>query len=423
MHNYRSLFTSRRFMPLCITQFLGAFNDNAFKNALIILILYQPDIVTSIDHTILVTVAAGLFILPYVLFSSIAGQLADSLEKSQLVTYIKWAELGIMSLAVIGFITANVWMLLAVLFAMGAQSTFFSPLKYSLLPDHLNKNALVPANAMFEATTFIAILTGTIAGGLLINIEYGVAIVSVMLLTLALIGIAASYFIPASGPFEPEMQRSYHIMRDTFQMVKQSAAHPHVLTLIIGISWFWFVGATYLSQFPAYTREVLNGSEAVVTTLLAMFTIGIAIGAYVSHYMLKGQASLKYVPFALIGMTIFTWDMCYVSLYLIHHPEPITLATFLTQWHTVRILFDLCVIAACGGVYIVPLNALLQIHAPRTQRARVMAANNVMNALGMVSSSIVIIALLSYPVSIPHIFFVVGVMNIVVLIGYKIDAL
>jgi acyl-[acyl-carrier-protein]-phospholipid O-acyltransferase/long-chain-fatty-acid--[acyl-carrier-protein] ligase len=411
------LLRTRRFFPLFLTQFLGAFNDNLFKNALIVLIIYSTKLSTSIDPKILVTIAAGLFILPFVLFSALAGKLSDKFEKSRLAIFIKYIEVVMVIFAYLGFYFSNIWILLVILFLFGLHSTFFSPIKYSLVPDHLKKDEVLAGNALIESATFVAILTGTILGQLLILTDNGVEIVSALLLLFAVIGVVASYFIPKSGPFVPDLKINVNIFSETKNLIKLSMEKNIIFQCIIGISWFWFVGATYFSQFAAFTKDSLNGDQTVVSILLTAFTIGIAFGSILSQKLLKGEISPKYIRFGIIGMTIFSVDL-YLASSSITPTEIIGFADFFLSFNHLRVVVDLILIAICGGIYIVPLNALLQINSAENSRSRMIAANNVMNGLFMVVSAIAISIILAFGVSIPMVFLITGILNI--FIGFYI---
>lgn len=409
--NLWHLFGVRRFAPLLATQFSGAFNDNLFKNALIMLLVFGTDWQTGIDTKILVTVAAGMFILPYVLFSATAGQLADKYEKSTLARRIKYIELSLMILATLGFMLEQPWILLAVLFGMGLQSTFFSPIKYSLVPDHVKPHEVLGGNALIEAFTFLAILTGTIAGGLLIKAEHGVMLVYLSLLALASIGLFASHFIPPSGPFVPEMKIRWNIFTETKSLLNEALKNPDIRLPVIGSSWFWFVGVSFFSQFPAFTKYVLAGDEAVTTLLLTAFSIGIAAGSMLANTLAKGKITPKYVPLAMLLLSVFTADL-FMNSYQLERTEIVGVNPFMADSRNWRILMDLVLIALCGGVFIVPLNSMIQVFTPSNERARMIAANNALNALFMVASSLLITLLLKLEMTIPEIFLLVAVMNL-----------
>jgi len=409
------LFKTQRFMPLFATQFLGAFNDNLFKNALIILVTYVIASDAGMDPQLLVTIAAGLFILPFFLFSAFAGQLADKLEKSRLIRKIKLFEVGLMVLAATGFLIGNTYLLLGVLFLMGAQSAFFGPLKYGILPDHLEEDELIGGNALIETGTFLSILIGTILGGLLIRTPIGPEIVSLLLVAVAIAGFMVSRNIPKAPSSVPDLKVNWNFIGETFSMVRQAGKREVLFLAILGISWFWFVGATFLTQFPAYAKDTLGANEQVVTLFLALFSVGIGVGSLLCNRLLRGIVTARFVPLAAVFMALFCGDLYFASIRV---GEPgaalIGLWAFIKEPTAWRILFDMMGIAVAGGVYIVPLYAILQARSPKAQRARVIAANNIMNALFMVASSIVTVALFTIGFSVPGVFMVIALISAIV---------
>lgn len=417
VYHLAHLLSTRRFAPLIITQFTGAFNDNLLKNALVVLVVFGVVLDSPIDPKILVTLAAGLFIAPYVLFSAIAGQLADKYEKACQVRRIKWAELGLMLLASLGFWLESTWLLIVVLAGMGVQSAFFSPLKYSLVPDHLKKEEILGGNALLEATTFLAILSGTIAGALLIMSENGRLMVCMVLLCGAGCGLIASYRIPQAGPYMPHLALDYNIFAESGRLLRQAFAQPALAGAILGISWFWLIGANFVSQLPAFTKEVLGGDEAVTTVLLAAFSVGIAFGSFLVHGLLKGRISTRLVPLGLFGISLFSVDL-YWTCQSLRPSELFSVHAFLQQAAHIRVMADLVMIAASGGLFVVPLNALLQTACLPDYRARTIAANNVMNALFMVLSSLSISLLLLWGATIPEIFLIFAILNGAVLLAF-----
>jgi len=406
------LFQTRRFWPLFVTQFFGAANDNLFKNALVILILYRLGAGSAINPQILVTLAAGIFILPFFLFSANAGQLADKFEKSRLIRWIKFGEICIMSAAVFGLYAGEINVLLGVLFAMGTQSAYFGPLKYSILPDHLAEDELIGGNALIEAGTFLAILLGTIAGGLLILADDGVMIVSAGILGLAVIGWGCSFFIPAAPAPMPDLKVSINIFSGIWTMVGMARSRRDVFLSILGISWFWLVGATFLAQFPAFAKNVLGGNETVVTLFLTVFSVGIGLGSLLCGRLLKGEISAKYVPFGALGMTLFILDLYGVSSALpVPGPDLVGFRDFLNDPVSWRLLVDLLGISMSGGLFIVPLYALVQSHSPKEQRSRIIAANNILNAAFMVIGALAASVMLALHLSVPEVFLVLAVLN------------
>jgi acyl-[acyl-carrier-protein]-phospholipid O-acyltransferase / long-chain-fatty-acid--[acyl-carrier-protein] ligase len=413
MHdNQFHLFRTRRFWPLFVTQFLGAANDNLFKNALVILILYQVGNSAAADPQILVTAAAGIFILPFFLFSANAGQLADKYEKSKLVSWIKFFEICIMTGAVFGLYGSDVNILLGVLFLMGVQSAYFGPLKYSILPDHLAADELIGGNALIEAGTFLAILLGTIAGGLLILQVNGVMVIASGILGLAVIGWICSLFIPVSPPATPSLKININIIAETWNIVRLARARRDVFLSILGISWFWLVGATFLSQFPAFAKGVIGGDETVVTLFLTVFSVGIGLGSLLCNKILKGEISAKFVPFGALGMTLFILDLYGASSALPGPANlPIGFQAFLSDPASWRIVADLLGISISGGLFIVPLYAIMQSRSDPDKRSRIIAGNNILNAAFMVVGALAAAIMLNLNLSVPGVFLVLAVLN------------
>ncbi len=416
--NQFQLLKSHRFLPLFLTQFLGAFNDNVYKNALVILIIFQGSQLYGIDTNVIVTLSAGIFILPFFLFSATAGQFADKYEKSMLIRRIKILEIIIMSFAIIGFYLHSILMLIVLLFLMGTQSTLFGPLKYSLLPQHLEERELTGGNGMMAMGTFLAILLGTILGGILVSIEhYGPISVGGIVILLALLGFFASLFIPTAKIADPQLTLNGNIVTQTFKMIHYAREDRSVLIAIIAISWFWLLGATYLSQVPAYSKSILGGNNEVVTLLLTMFSVGIGIGAVLCEKMSAGRIELGLVPLGAIGITLFSLDLYFASqpFVLLSLSEAQGNASqFITISGSWRVLIDLALIGLFGGFYTVPLSAMVQQRTPLHHRARVIAANNILNALFMVISALGTVGMLHAGFSIPQIFLGLGVLNVFV---------
>jgi len=409
-----SILKSRRFMPLFVTQFLGAFNDNLFKNAMLVLITYRLAEQAGMQGPTLVTIAAGVFILPFFLFSATAGQLADKYDRAMIARYVKLAEIALMVLAAIGFLTANIWILLFLLFCMGTQSAFFGPVKYAILPQHLQKDELLAGNAYVEAATFLAILAGTIAGGLLVMSAAGEWIISGGIILVAVAGYIASRLIPeAPGPV-PDLSVNPRFWSETQKMMRDTQQDVAVYRCILAISWFWLVGATYLTQFPAYAKDFLGGDETVVTLLLTLFSVGIGVGSVACEKLLKGRVQLTYVPLAAIGMAIFGVDLYFAtnSVTLPAGDDLLNAAGFAAASGGWRVMLDLFLIAACGGMFVVPLYAMVQQRAPEGMVARTIAGLNVMNSLFMVVSAVVCVILLQMAFTIPAIFLVMALCNI-----------
>ena len=413
--NLGPLFRTKRFLPIFITQFLGALNDNLFKNALTILVLFRIADQAGENGQILVTVAAGIFILPFFLFSATAGQLADKCEKAGMIRVIKFCEIGVMGLGAAGLFLGDVYFLLGILFLMGTQSSFFGPVKYSILPDHLKTEELVAGNALVETGTFLAILLGTIGGSILILRDHGPAIISSLVIALAVLGWIASLSIPQAPPPMPALRISPNIFGETWRIVKSAAARRDIFLSILGISWTWLAGATFLTQLPAFSKDVLGANEQVVTLFLTTFSIGVGIGSLWCNKLLDGEISAKYVPFGALGVTLFGIDLYFASAGLPMVTGPLIGAgEFLRHLGNWRIVVDLLGIAVATGIYTVPLYAILQSRADEARRSRIIAANNIINALFMVTGAAAASVMLWLKFSVPSVFLVLAIANCVV---------
>jgi acyl-[acyl-carrier-protein]-phospholipid O-acyltransferase/long-chain-fatty-acid--[acyl-carrier-protein] ligase len=368
------LLGTRRLLPLFIAQFLGAVNDNLFKNALIILIAYQ-DTSNAKATEILVTLAGAVFILPYFLFSATAGQIADKFEKQRLVRIVKLWEIGVMLVAAVGFALDSIYFQMAVLFGLGVQASYFGPVKYAIIPELLAEDELMNGNALIEAGTFLAILIGTIAGGLLILAPHGPAIVSMALLAMAAAGWGASLWVPRGRPASPELKFNPNILGETWRILDYAYRLRDLRLPLLGISWFWFLGIAYLSQFPNYAKETLGANNQVVTLFLTLFSIGIGAGALLCGKLKRGKVVGRLVPLGALGLAVFGLDFWLAG----RHPEAdgafAGAAQFLSRPMNWRIVADLFAIAAAGGLYCVPLYAIMQLRSESAHRARVVAAN------------------------------------------------
>ena len=415
-HNQFELLKTRRFLPLFITQFLGAFNDNVFKNALVILITYVVAEKAGLNSQIMVTIAAGIFILPFFLFSATAGQLADKHEKAFLIRIIKFVEILLMVGAVIGFYMQNVWFLMTVLFLMGTQSTFFGPIKYGILPEKIKEDELIGGNGLIEAGTFISILIGTLVGGLLILAENGILMISGMVILISILGWVSSFYIPKGQAASPQLKVDYNFLRETWVIVSHAKQNREIFLSILGISWFWLVGATFLAQFPTYAKDIIGGNEQLVTLFLSVFTIGVGIGSLLCNQLLKGEVEATFVPLAIIGVTLFTVDLYFASQYIFTNgsSELIGATAFLSHISSWRILGDLFMISVCSGIYIVPLYAIIQVRSEPNYRSRIIASNNILNALFMVVSAIGTVVMLSMSFNVNQVFLTIALLNAVV---------
>ncbi len=406
------LLASRRLLPLFVTQFLGALNDNLFKNALVILVAYQET--TSPRATeIVVTIAGAIFIVPYFLFSATAGQLADRFEKQRLVRITKLWEIGVMLFAAAGFALGNIPFQLAVLFFLGVQATFFGPVKYGILPELLAADELVAGNGLIEAGTFLAILIGTIAGGLLILAPHGTVLVSALQLAIALAGWGTSLFVPRGRAAAPELGIEPNIAKETWSILRYAYSEPALRLPLAGISWFWLVGIAYLAQFPNYAKSLLGADNEVVTLFLTLFSVGIGAGSILCARLQHGEINLRLVPLGALGLTIFGLDFYLASPAGAAAGPLIGAAAFLAQPAHWRIVVDLAAIALSGGLYCVPLYAVMQARSDPQHRARVIAANNIMNALFMVFAGVASALLLSLGLGIGSIFLAVAIGNAV----------
>ncbi|NNM52734.1 MAG: MFS transporter [Pseudomonadales bacterium] len=404
MSNQFSLLTRRRFLPFFLTQFFGAFNDNVFKQSLIILLAFQASSWTTLSVSVLTNLCAGLFILPFFLFSASAGQLADRYEKTRVIRAIKTIEVGIMGLACWGFLGHHLTLLLLALFLMGTHSTFFGPVKYAILPQVLHKDELIGGNALVETGTSLAILLGSTLGGLLIaQNSAGLERVCLTLLAVALTGLACSWQVPRVGVLDRQVHLDLNPWRESVRTLRYVAQQRTLFLAIMGISWFWFYGATFLTQIPAFTHHTLHANEHGVTLLLTLFSVGIALGSLLCERLSGHQVEIGLVPLGAIGLTVFGFDL-YLSTRHLHASGPLQGLHGLIL-HYPRVLLDLTFIGVFGGFYIVPLYALIQSRSEPEHRSRVIAANNILNALFMVASALLAVLFLSvFSLSIPELF-------------------
>lgn len=408
------LMLTRRFAPFFSTQFLGAFNDNVFKNALLLIIAYQGQNTMGVDANVLINLAAGLFILPFFLFSATAGQLADRYEKSALIQKIKLFEIGIMVCAALAFMIQNTALLILLLFLMGTQSAFFGPVKYSIIPQHLKNEELVGGNAMVEMGTFIAILLGTIAGGVLSDPGFNPLLIGSILCLVAVLGWISSRSIPRAESVTKELKINWNPLTETWRTIGLARKIESVYLSILGISWFWFLGAAYLTQLPNYTRDVLRGSGNVVTLLLAVFSIGIGMGSLFCERLSGRKVELGLVPLGSLGLSVFGIDL-FFAYQTPHQAWLMGVSDFLQAPGGLRVIIDLVCIGIFGGFYIVPLYAFIQYKTGPEYRSRVIAANNILNALFMVVSALSAICMIGMAgLSIPQFFLVMALMNIAV---------
>ena len=414
--NQFSLLRQRRFGPFFLTQFLGAFNDNIFRNGLVILITFQGVRIAGMDAQLLANVAGALFILPFFLFSATAGQLADKHEKSLLIRRIKMLEIALMVLAATAFVAASYATLLLVLFLMGLQSTLFGPVKYAYLPEQLETSELVGGNALVESGTYTAIVLGLMAGGIAVAADQGQhAILSVCLVAVAVAGYAASRGIPVTRAVDPGLEINWNPWTETWRIVGFARERRSVFLSILGVSWFWFFGSALTFQIPAYTLNVLGGSEEVTTVLLVVFAVGVGGGSLLCEKMSAHRIELGLVPFGSIGLSVFAIDL-YFAQPVAHAANLHSVGEFLGRPGSFRVLADLALLGAFGGLYSVPLYAMIQERAERQHLSRIIAANNILNALFMVTAAILAISLFESGISIPQFLLVLAILNALVAI-------
>jgi len=411
MSSQTHLLQTRRFLPLFVTQFLGALNDNVLKNALVVLLTFQATSWTTLQPEVLANLAAGIFILPFFLFSATAGQLADKFDKARLARLVKVLEIGIVLVAGAGFLIHSLTVLMSTLFLLGLHSTVFGPVKYAILPQHLKETELVGGNALIEAGTFVAILLGTLLGGLLASDSGATGLITLAGLGIAVAGYLMSRAIPGAPPPVPDLVLNLNPLTETWRSICFARENRSVFLSILGISWFWLYGALFLAQFPAYTKNILGGGETAVTLLLAVFTLGIGLGSLLCERLSGGRIELGLVPFGSIGLTLFGLDLAIASPSSPSSVETLGAIALLAQPDTWRILADLVLIGAFGGLFIVPLYALVQQRSNATHRARVIAANNIFNALFMVVGALAAALLLSSGLTIPALFAAAALCN------------
>lgn len=418
--NQFSLLGQRRFAPFFATQFLGALNDNIFRNGLVILITFQGVVIAGMGHTQLANVAAGLFILPFFLFSATAGQLADKYEKSMLIRRVKTLEIVLMGMAGIALYYQAYGLLLPILFLMGCQSTMFGPVKYAYLPQQLADDELIGGNALVESGTYVAIILGLIVGGIavggeiagVLNVDKQTVLASCLVLV-AISGYLTSRQVPQTRAVDPELKIRWNAWRETWHIIRFAREERSVFLSILGISWFWFFGSAMTIQIPAYTLDILGGSESISILLLAAFAVGVGIGSLLCERMSGHRIELGLVPFGSIGLSLFALDLYFAQPSAITTPAH-SIGEFFARSGSWRIWIDLALIGAFGGFYSVPLYALIQQRSKRQHLSRIIAANNIINSLLMVGAAILSMAILYAGFSIPQLFLVIAVLNALV---------
>jgi 1-acyl-sn-glycerol-3-phosphate acyltransferase len=408
------LLVDRRFGPFFLTQLLGALNDNLFKNAMVLLLSFKA--ASEADSGLVTNLAAGLFILPFFLFSSVAGQLADKFDKSRVIRAVKTAEIGIMALGAVGFFTGSSAILYFVLFLMGTHSAFFGPVKYSILPVHLRDEELMAGNGFVEMGTFIAILVGTMAGGIL---HAHTAAISAGVVGVAVLGLLASRFVPAAPASAPDLKLNWNPFTEAVALAKLTQKKESVFNSILGISWYWYYGATVLAQLASFTRYYLHGNEQVYTLLMGVFVLSIAVGSLLCMWLARGEIELGLVPIGAVGMSLFLAD-----LFFVQYPSAPADVTQLLGWREYlwgagdgqrwRVVFDFAMTGVFSSLFIVPLYALIQHRSDEDSRSRVIAANNVFNSVFMVVSAVVTMGLYKLGFNTIAVFLYTAILNLVV---------
>ena len=411
--NQFALLRQRRFAPFFWTQFLGAGNDNLFKFAFTVMVTYQLQVAWLTPQMAGLAIGA-LFILPFLLFSATSGQLTDKFDKTRVIRFVKNLEIAIMLLAAWGFWIASPVVLLACVFLMGLHSTLFGPVKFAYLPQHLSTNELTGGNGMVEMGTFVAILLGQVAGGLLVAIPgVGHHYVAYACIALALLGRFTAQAVPASPSTDPGLVINWNPITETWRNLKLAHGNVVVFRSLLGISWMWFFGAAFLAQFPSFAKDVLHGDEQVASLLLVVFSIGIGTGSLLCEMLSRRQVEIGLVPLGAIGMSVFSVDLYFASRGL-PPSAGYGLATFLGEPAHWRVMADLGLLSLFAGLYSVPMYALIQMRSQPSHRARIIAANNILNALFMIASSVLVGVLLKSGFTIPQVFLVVAILNAVV---------
>jgi 1-acyl-sn-glycerol-3-phosphate acyltransferase len=413
--NQFALLGQRRFAPFFWAQFLGAGNDNLFKFAFTVMVTFGTANAAGLAPALVVQLIAALFILPFLLFSATSGQLADKFDKAVLIRFVKSLEIVIMAVALYGFTAKNVPALLACTFLLGVHSTLFGPVKYAYLPQHLDERELTGGNGMVEMGTFVAILLGNVIGGLLIAVpEVGPSYVAWGCLGVAVLGRVSAQFVPHAPATDPGLAINWNPFTETLRNLKLASESRVVFRSLLGISWMWFFGAVFLTQFPSFAKDVLGGNEQVASLLLVVFSIGIAIGSLMCESLSRRHVEIGLVPFGAFGMSVFSIDLYFASRALAHPDAALSLLQFVSLGENWRVMTDLLLLALFAGLYSVPMYALIQMRSRPSHRSRIIAANNILNALFMIVSAGMAALLLKAGFSVPQLFLITGLLNLVV---------
>ncbi|MFB9245392.1 MFS transporter [Massilia antarctica] len=409
-----SLLKQRRFAPFFWTQFLGAFNDNVFKTALLVILTYDAVSWTSLDPAILNSLIPGLFILPYVLFSATAGQIAEKVEKARLARFVKMLEIAIMAVAGLGWMTHTLWLLIASVVGMGVHSTLFGPVKYAYMPQHLKSEELVGGNGVVEMGTFVGILLGQILGAALVLKPHGLQLVAGATMFFAVLGLVASYRIPLSPAPAPDLKINPNPFAESVRNIGHARKNRTVFLSMLGNSWFWFYGAMILSQFPLYAKQFLHGDYSVFVMLLTVFSVGVGVGSLLCEKLSGHKVEIGLVPFGSIGLSLFGIDLYFASLGYVRPPVEVAMMGMLAQAGVTRVLFDIAMIGVFGGLFIVPLFALIQTRCEPAHLSRTIGGMNILNALFMICAAGVAIVMIKMGFTIPDMFLATAILNAVV---------
>lgn len=402
------LMATRRFGPLVVAQACGALNDNLVKNAMVVLALFT----LGVGGTGLSAAAGALFIAPYILFSATAGKLADRLSKPRLIVVYKLAEVALMAAAALAFLSESVPALLLVLFGLGLQAALFGPVKYGILPELLDGNELVAGNGAIEATTFLSIVCGTVLGGALILLDHGTLAVGVAGLALSLLGLLAALRIPAQPPADATLRVDWNLFAETARVLRTARGIRPIWLSLLGVSWFWTMGATLMTEFPIIARDTLGSDGTVLTLLLTVFAVGVGVGSIGCAYLLRGAVSSRLVPWAALGISVFCADFAVAGWSAASDGGLASAWAVATTWHGWRMMGDLFLLAVCGGAFSVPLYAIMQHAAGSAERSRMVGANNVMNALFMVGGAAAAAGLAASGLDAPAVLLVAAVANL-----------
>jgi 1-acyl-sn-glycerol-3-phosphate acyltransferase len=414
-HSQFALLKARRFAPFFWTQFLGALNDNVFKVGFTSLVTYETARFTAVDAKTAPFLISAIFIVPFMLFSATSGQIADKYDKATLTRFVKAFEIAVMLVGAAGFVLHHATLLYLCTFLMGVHSTVFGPVKYAYLPQHLDERELVGGNGLVEMGTFVAILIGTLIGGAAAAFgATGASVLAGVCVAVAFAGRAMSSLVPPSPAPQPDLRINWNPISETWRNLALARTQRTVFLSLLGISWLWFVGATFLTSFFNFAKDVLSGNADVVTVLLATFSLGIGVGSLLCERLSKQRVEIGLVPLGSIGMSVFGVDLYFASHGLPRAEQLLGVGSFLSVLAHWRIVADLFLLAMFGGFYSVPLYALIQSRSQPTHRARIIAANNILNALFMILSALMATVLTRAGVSLPGIFLTTALLNVIV---------